>query len=82
MDWQLHNSVSGQPVAPIFKAQRVQEKWEITNLKDFNFLTIPLATAAVVPTASEKQNNTLPASHQSNEQYGGIVVSQLAFQDL
>jgi hypothetical protein len=59
-------------------AQKVQEEWVITNLKDFNFLTRPLATAAVVPTASEKQYNTQPAPHQSNEQYGGIVVSQVS----
>jgi len=77
-DWQLFTCVSGQPVAPIFKAQRVQEEWVITNLKDFNFLTRPLATAAVVPTACEKQNNTLLAPHQSNEQYGGTVVSQVS----
>jgi len=77
-EWQLFTFVSGQPVAPIIKAQRVQEEWVITNLKDFNFLTRPLATAAVVPTASERQNNTLPALYQSNEQYGGIVVSQVS----
>jgi len=59
-------------------SKRVQEEWVITNLKDFNFLTRPLASAAVVPTASEKQNNTLLAPHQSNEQYGGIVVSQVS----
>jgi hypothetical protein len=47
-------------------------------MKDFNFLTRPLATAAVVPTASEKQNNTLLAPHQSNEEYRGIVVSQVS----
>jgi hypothetical protein len=78
IDWQLFTGVSGQHVAPILKAQRVQEERVITNLKDFNFLTIPLATAAVVPTASKQQNNTLPAPHQSNEQYGGIVVSQVS----
>ena len=41
-------------------------------------MTRPLVTAAVVPTASEKQNNTLPTPHHSNEEYGGFVVSQVS----
>jgi hypothetical protein len=76
--WQLFTGVSGQPIAPIFKIQRVQEEWVITNLKDFNFLTRPLATAAVVPNASQKHNNTFPSPHRfsilSNGEYGCIVV--------
>jgi hypothetical protein len=85
-DWQLLPGVSGQPFAPIFKAQRVQEEWVITSLKEFNFLTRPLVTAALFRTLPRIRTiHSYPHTSSvfcQTESTDVLWFQKLAFQDI